>query len=520
MPTARSRIPAPVPHCTPLFDGAATRDADHRATARHGLPSLLLMERAGLESARSILAAHPSARRVVVLVGPGNNGGDGMVVARHLAEAGWRVEVMSPEGTPPSTADAHAMSNVALGLGVPLRAFDAGAMRSPDAVLVDAMLGTGTRGAPRGALAAMVDWAREWPGPVVALDVPTGVDADTGTVAGAAVRADLTVTYHGDKVGLHVAPGRHHAGRVEVLDIGIPSAVLSDPVAWLAGPAAATAIPPKDAHGEKYGAGAVLVVAGAPGLTGAGVLASLATLRAGAGLAVAAVPGPVWPLMAPQMIEVMCAAVADADGHLCPSSVADVAREAGRVSALAIGPGLGRAETTTAAVLGILQSVALPAVVDADGLWHLVGHDAELAGRSAPTVLTPHAGEAARLLGEERTAVEHERLAAARELARRTGAVVVLKGPGTVVADPAGTVTVASGGGPSLSTAGSGDVLTGIVAAALAKGLPPLVAATAGVALHAAAADRTGRGDGMLAGDLLEHLPGAMSALRAAGGRA
>ncbi|MFN8122428.1 MAG: NAD(P)H-hydrate dehydratase [Thermoleophilia bacterium] len=514
MPTARSRVPSPVPHCTPLFEGAATRAADARATARHGIPSLLLMERAGLESARAIRAAYPSAGRAVVLVGRGNNGGDGMVVARHLAEAGMRVEVMSPDGTPPSTQDGHVMSNIALGLGVSLRPFDAGTLRSPDGVLVDAILGTGTRGAPRPEIAAMTDWARGWPGPVVALDVPTGVDADTGEAAGSAVRADLTLTFHGDKVGLHVAPGRGLAGCVEVLDIGIPTAVTSDPAAWLLPAAAATAIPPKAAAGEKYGAGAVLVVAGAPGMTGAGVLASLATLRAGAGLTVAAVPEPVQPLMAPLMLEVMCAPVAHEDGHLCAASVEDVLREAGRVSAIALGPGLGRAEATTAAVHGVLRGSQLPLVLDADGLWHLGAEPEVLAGRGA-TVITPHAGEAARLLGWERRNVEAARRSAAAELARRTGATVVLKVPGTIVADPSGVQLVAAGGGPSLSTAGSGDVLTGIVAAALAKGLAPTVAAAAAVALHAAAGDRAARGDGMIAGDLLDALPGTMTALRA-----
>jgi NAD(P)H-hydrate epimerase len=516
MPTARPRTPPPLPGCTPLLDAAAARDADRRASARHGLPSIVLMERAGLETARAILERYGAARHAVVLVGRGNNGGDGMVVARHLAEAAWRVEVMSADGTPPATEDAHVMSNVALGLGVPLRPFDPGALRPDGAVLVDALLGTGVRGAPRAPLDAMIDWGGGWRGPVVALDVPSGVDADTGEVAGAAVRADLTVTYHGDKVGLRVAPGRGRAGEVRVVDIGIPSAVVCEPAAWLAGPRAAAAIPAKDATGEKYGAGAVLVVAGAPGLTGAGVLASLASLRAGAGLTVAAVPAAVQPLMAPLMLEVMTAPVPDRDGHLVPASVDAVVGEAGRVTALAIGPGLGRDPRTTGAVTAVLDRVGLPAVVDADGLWHLVGRLQAVADRTAPTVLTPHAGEAARLLGVPREEVEFARLAAARELAARAGAVVVLKGPGTVVAAPGTAPVVAAGGSASLSTAGSGDVLTGVVAAALAKGMDARAAAAAAVALHAAAGDRTGNGDGTLAGDVLAALPAAMAAARGA----
>ena len=222
MPTARSRVPLPFAGLTPLFGAAALRDADQEASRRFGLPSVVLMERAGLESARAISARWPAARAAVVLVGTGNNGGDGMVVARHLAEAGWRVEIISAAGAAPTTPDAHMMSNVALAMGAALGPFDAGAHRPAGAVLVDGLLGTGTRGAPRAPLDAIIDWAAGWPGPVVALDVPSGVDADTGHVAGACIAADLTVTYHGDKPGLHIEPGRARAGEVVVVDTRDP----------------------------------------------------------------------------------------------------------------------------------------------------------------------------------------------------------------------------------------------------------------------------------------------------------
>lgn len=514
MPTARPRTPAPVPGATPLLDAEALRQADGVATGRYGIPSVLLMERAGLETAREILARHPGARRAVVLVGPGNNGGDGMVVARHLSEAGWRVEILSADGRAPRTPDAHLMSNVAMALGLPLRPFDRGARPPEGAVVVDALLGTGARGAPREATAAMVEWAAGARGPVVALDVPTGVDADSGRVEGSAVRAALTVTFHGDVVGLRVAPGRAHAGEVVVADIGIPGAVTAAPAAWLAGAEAARAIPAKDPGGDKYRAGAVLVVAGAPGLTGAAQMSARAALRAGAGLVVAAVPAPVQPLVAMGAPEVMVAGVAHRDGHLGPESKEDVLAQAGRVTALALGPGVGRMDATGDALLGVLAGTDLPAVVDADGLWHLRDRLDHLHGRRGATVLTPHAGEAARLLGVAREEVEAGRIDAARALAIASQAVVVLKGPGTLVVDPAGTVVVAAGGGPELATAGSGDVLTGVVAAALGKRLPPLVAAAAGVALHAAAGTLAGKGDGTVAGDVLEALPAALALVR------
>ena len=250
MPTARSRIPQPFAGLTPLFGAAALREADQDAARRFGLPSLVLMERAGLESARAILARWPGAREAVVLVGSGNNGGDGMVVARHLAEAEWRVQIISADGEAPTSPDGHTMANVTLSMGGVITPFDPGARRPAGAVLVDGLLGTGSRGAPRPPLAAIIEWAGDWPGPVTALDVPSGVDADSGRTGGACISAELTVTYHGDKPGLHIQPGRACAGEIVVVDIGIPSAVRAEPVGWLAGPAAAAQMPAKSAAGE------------------------------------------------------------------------------------------------------------------------------------------------------------------------------------------------------------------------------------------------------------------------------
>jgi NAD(P)H-hydrate epimerase len=490
------------------------READRRALADHGLPGLLLMERAGLASARTILERHPGPGSALVLVGPGNNGGDGMVVARHLSEAGWRVRVLAPEGREPSTPDAAVMAEIARTLGLAAGTADPGEVRASDAaVVVDALLGTGAHGAPRGALAEVVA-ALDGRTGVIALDVPTGVDADTGRVAGRAVRAEATITYHGDKPGLRVAPGREHAGEVTVADIGIPRAVTAEPSAWLVGSAAAHAPPGKAPGGDKYSAGAVLVVAGSAGLTGAATLAARATLRAGAGLAVAVVPRAVHALVAGAagMAEVMVAPAPDEDGALAPASLGAVLHQAGRVRAVAVGPGLGRHDPTTPFVRELLEGLELPVVVDADALWHLAERPEWVRGRSAPTVLTPHAGEAGRLLGRPRAEVEADRLAAAAELAALTGSTVVLKGPGTVIGAPGVAPLVARLGPPGLATAGSGDVLTGVTAAVLARwpGAPAQVSAAAAVALHGLAAERAGRGDGLVAGDLVDALPEAL----------
>jgi ADP-dependent NAD(P)H-hydrate dehydratase / NAD(P)H-hydrate epimerase len=377
----------------------------------------------------------------------------------------------------------------------------------PGAVIVDALLGTGGSGAPRGELGRAVEWLAGIDAPVVALDIPSGVDADTGRVAGAAVDAELTITYHGDMPGLRVAPGAAHAGEVVVADIGIPSAVSVPARAWRADTGVIGAIPAKGASGDKYAAGAALVVAGAPGLTGAACLAARATLRAGGGLTVVAAPAAVQPLIAAQLVEIMCAAVPDDAGALAPVSLDEIVRQAGRVAAIALGPGIGRAAATTRAVEAILAAVDLPAVVDADGLWHLAELGALRAERGAPTVITPHTGEAARLLGVERAQVEAGRIDAATELAARHGAIVVLKGPGTLVAAPDGRLVINGTGSSALATAGSGDVLTGVLVAHLAKGMEPFAAAVTAVAVHGRAGDLAGRGDGTIASDVIEALP-------------
>jgi NAD(P)H-hydrate epimerase len=497
----------PFAGCSPLFDGGAVRGADQAATQNLGIPSVLLMERAGLAATQVVLDRFGHVGAAIVVVGKGNNGGDGLVVARHLDDAGWKVEVVAPRGGRPATPDGTTMADIARRMGMPVGPLDPARLDGYLGVVIDALLGTGAKGPPTGALKAAIRAISRAAGPIVSLDVPSGVDADSGCTPGDAVDADLTVTFHGDKVGLRVEPGRAMAGEVVVADIGIPSVVRLEHSAWLLGPGAAAAVPAKHPGGEKYGAGAVLVVAGSPGLTGAGCLTARATLRSGAGLTVAAVPESVRADVTAHLVEVMTAGIPDESGAFGPSSVDPVMAEARRVGAVAVGPGLGRARATTAFVRKLVEGLALPLVIDADALWHLGELPAWLADRGVPTILTPHAGEAARLLGMKRAEVEARRILSATRLASATGAVVVLKGPSTITAGPDGAIAVNSTGGPALSTAGTGDVLTGIIAAFLAKGMEPFAAAAVATAVHGAAAHQAGRGDGTIAGDLIDVLP-------------
>lgn len=490
-----------MPGLTPLFDSAALRDADARAIAG-GIPGEVLMETAGLAASREILATFPPGSRALVLAGPGNNGGDGWVVARHLAEAGWDVTVGLPGGRRPETPDAIAMADRAEAMGIPVVVADPAQIATGEAVVIDAMLGTGTAGAPRGAIGEVVGAVIASGAPVVALDMPTGVDADTGRVAGDALRAEVTITFAGDMPGLRIAPGRGRAGRVVVADIGIPRDLRPDPVAWLAGDAAIAAIPQRADDDDKYAAGGVLVVAGAPGMSGAARLSTRAALRAGAGIVVGCVPPSVRAEVAAWTPEVMIAGN-DRD---------EIDRQLGRVSSVALGPGLGRDDVTTGLVKDLIAGVRQPLVLDADGLWHLGSDLAALRTRPHATVITPHCGEAARLLGISRAEVEASRLDAAAALADGSGHVALLKGPGTIIAAPGRPPVVLRGGTSALATAGSGDVLTGIIAALLARGMNARGAAVAGAALHARAAVLAGRGDGTIASDIIEALPEARCA--------
>lgn len=488
----------PVPGMRPLSDAVAVRDADARAIA-DGIPGEVLMETAGTVAAREVLSAFPPGSAATVLVGPGNNGGDGMVIARHLARAGWDVRVQAPGARAPETPDGARMTRRAADTGIVVDDVDLAALAAGGRVVVDALLGTGTTGAPRAPVDAVVRAVAQSGAPVVAIDMPTGVNADDGTVPGSAMAADLTITFAADKAGLHVAPGRELAGRVVVADIGIPRHLAPAPCAWLAGDGVIGAIPPRGAADDKYRAGGVLVVGGWPGMGGAVRLSTRAALRAGAGIVAACVPEAVRAEVAMGTPEVMVTA----------TGLDAVMHQAARVGAVAIGPGMGRDASTGPFLRALLAGIALPLVLDADGLWHLGDDLAALGDRPAPTVITPHAGEAARLLGTDRARVEAGRLACARALADRSGAVALLKGPGTIICAPGALPVVVECGTPALATAGSGDVLTGVIAALLARGMDAAAAAACGAALHARAGALAGMGDGTIASDIIEALPGA-----------
>lgn len=448
-------------------------------TIAAGTPEAVLMQRAGRSVAwrvRQVLGG-TYGRRVVVVCGKGNNGGDGTITAAVLSEWGVRVDVVNIAGLARIDAEVeHALERA-------------------DAI-VDAMYGTGFRGVLDGAAAECANRMATSQAIVVAVDIPSGVDGLTGEARGPAVRAAHTVTFAASKPGLWFHPGRALAGAVIVADLGIDLGPKSDRTAVVAAADVARWVPPLDAATHKWRSG-VLVIGGSHGMTGAPLLVAHAALRLGAGIVWAALPGRA--AVQESGTEVVTREIPDdGTGVLTEAGANTIGKDADRFASVVLGPGLGRADATAAAVRLLVGSLDRPMVIDADALSALEGRADLLKGRTAPTIVTPHDGEFARLTGGP---PGFDRIASARELASATNAVVVLKGPTTVTAHPDGRVRLNPTGGPALATAGSGDVLGGIIAAFCAIGMKPFDAAAAGVFVHGRAGGPDGH-TGLTAGDL------------------
>ena len=509
----------------PLAAAASMRALDAHTIETLGVSGELLMETAGhscVEAVLELLASHRGGD-VVVVCGGGNNGGDGFVIARHLQGLGLPVRVALLADPGSLRGDAARNYQRCRQLSVPI---ETGGLVCPArGVIVDAMFGTGLARAVEGRAAAAIEAINSARSPdvsVLAVDLPSGIDSDTGGVLGCAVRADTTVTLSLPKLGIALEPGRSHAGRVRVARIGIadeaPGVALAAELFTPRG--AGRALPERPPDGHKGRFGHVLIAAGSEGKTGAAALAAVAAGRAGAGLVTLACPVSLSDVLEAKCTEAMTAALPETEGRaLGVGAEEGILELAAERDVLAIGPGIGRADDTIALVHSLAKRALLPLVIDADGLFAFSQDPGVLKGREAPTILTPHPGEAARLLGGSAAEVNTDRVGVARELAALTGAVVILKGAATVTAEPSGRVVVNPTGGPALATGGTGDVLTGVVAALLAQRCSPFEAAAAAAYLHGEAADRCARrigAAGLLAGDVAAELPAAAAGLRRA----
>jgi NAD(P)H-hydrate epimerase len=487
----------------------------------------VLMERAGAGVVRAMAQRYGPllALRVLVLCGRGSNGGDGFVAARRLLQAGAipHVVVLGDAAKIAGDAQRHLWAMRDEGIVPVAVESDAElhrAARGEWDFALDAMLGTGAEGPPRGLFAAGVEVLRELDDRgvrVVAVDLPTGLDADTGAIARRTVRADLTVTFGAPKRGQYLYPGRAFVGALEVVDIGLIEAADARALELATEAAMAALVPLRDPRAHKGTAGRLLVIGGSAGMTGSVTLAARAANRAGAGYVRVAVPASLADILALKLTEEIPLAMPETRERSLGAAARRPLLEAARgAHAVVIGPGLSSAPASAALVRKVAAAIETPLLIDADGLNAFAGHLDALRAMKAPAVLTPHLGELSRLSGEDARALEVRRIDAAREYAWAFGAVVVVKGAPTVTAAPDGRATLNPNGNPGLATLGSGDVLSGAIGALLAQGLEPYDAARLGVWLHGAAGDLAAERfgvHGMTAGDLIDAVALALRAL-------
>ena len=495
----------------PLFDAEGMRAVDAWAIEDQGIPSLDLMEAAGRAVAGAVAELSPEGT-IRIVCGKGNNGGDGLVAARHLAETGYEVEALLLWPSDELSGDAKAnLDRYPAAQAIAAAELD-GRLAGSGAV-VDAIFGTGFSGSARDPAAAAIDAINRCGERVVACDIASGVDAAHGEVEGPAVEADLTISFHAAKLGHLIAPGKAHTGELRVAPIGIPEEAPGQPAGGVIGDAVLDLLPHREAGSTKFTSGQVVVAGGSRGLTGAVCMAAAAAIRAGAGYATVAVPADLEPIFEVKLTEVMSVGCEGGDRCLGPASFEAVVGAFERAAAGVLGPGLGRDRGSFSLARDVAPAVEAPLVIDADGLNAFAESLERLAAREAPTVLTPHAGELGRLLGRSSEEIGRHRLTAARESAQAANAIVVLKGDDTIVTDGE-RVAVNAVSAPALATAGTGDVLSGMTAAFLARTRDPFAAACAAVLAHARAgqdaAGRIGAAEAVIATDVIASIPAGM----------
>ncbi|MEW6267634.1 MAG: NAD(P)H-hydrate dehydratase [Thermodesulfobacteriota bacterium] len=506
---------------------AEMRRLDEKTILECGIPGVVLMENAGRGAAEFCRRRYGDlkGRRVAIVAGRGNNGGDGFVMARVFHGWGARARVFLLGEREQVKGDARINLEAALKMGLEVIEIQAEAqlerldLTGCD-LIVDAVFGIGLSSEPKGIHRGAIEAMNRSGTPVVAVDVPSGLDADTGRSLGLCVRADMTVTFGLPKAGLLLPPGEELAGRLEIVDIGIPPHVLAeadpgkelileDNLRGLLRPRA------RDSHKGTYGH--ALIVAGSTGKTGAAAMAALTAARTGAGLVTLAVPAGLNPILEVKITEAMTEPLPeDEPGFLAAAAADRVLELAQDKSVLALGPGLGTKPGAVALVRRLVTEAGPPLVIDADGLNALAGAADLLRQARRETVLTPHPGEMARLAGCSTTDIQNDRLGRASKFAQAYGVILVLKGYRTVVAGPDGRIFLNATGGPHLASGGMGDVLTGLIAGLVSQGLSPLEAARLGVFVHGLAGDRAAaeRGPiGLLASDLIDYLPGLWAGL-------
>jgi NAD(P)H-hydrate epimerase len=512
-----------------ILSAESMREVDRTAIEDLGIPSMVLMENAALGVVDAIGEIYGDAESAAIFCGPGNNGGDGLAIARHLAVRGYEVRVflMPSRGL---RGDAEVQLGICRRQGLHIQdvASEGDLLEALESaresdLIVDALFGTGLARPLEGLYAELVEELNDLDVPVVSVDLPSGLNGSRPTPLGLHVEADLTVTFAAPKMAHVFPPASEAVGELVVADLGIPPELVDEveeaggALYLLREEELVDLLPPREPGTHKGDYGHALIVAGSPGKGGAAILAARAAVRAGAGLVTAAVPEPVLTVVDLGSIESMTLGLpCQGSGQIAAAAADRVLAAAAGKSVVALGPGLGQEPETAETIRRIVLETELPLVLDADGVNAFAGRAGELRDRSAETVLTPHPGELGRLLGIPTSEVQGDRIGAVRRAAAETGAVVVLKGYRTLVATPEGEINVNPTGNPGMASGGTGDVLTGLIAGLVAQGLEVLDAALLGVYLHGLAGDLAvlESGEvGMNAGDLVDFLPAAFQEL-------
>jgi hydroxyethylthiazole kinase-like uncharacterized protein yjeF len=507
---------------------------DRQTIDAYGISSLVLMENAGRGATRMMMDLFPetAGKRIGIVAGKGNNGGDGFVMARYLYHWGAQPTVYLLGEASKVKGDAAVNLNLLAPLTVPVlelpdeTAFNANMTSlTRQQFWIDAILGTGLTSDVQGYYRKVITFLNDTRQSIFSVDISSGLDSESGRPQGCCLQAAATATFGFPKIGQVVYPGVDFTGRLGVIDIGIPAHVreaVAPQQALITPAAVAASIVPRPPDAHKGTAGHLAVLAGSRGKSGAAAMTAMSAMKIGSGLVTLGTPRSLNPVLETLLLEVMTVPLAEADGGVLAAAGASQLDTllAGK-TALALGPGMGTADTTRQLLGNLLPMIDVPVVIDADGLNLLADHPEMLKAIEAPVIITPHPGEMARLTGVSVTDIQHDRIGSARELARRLTVYVVLKGARTVVAHPDGTVFVNPTGNAGMASGGMGDVLTGIIGGLLAQGYAPDHAAQIGVFLHGAAADAVARDQGRigyLATQVMEALPLELERLMASGG--
>jgi len=512
-----------------LLTSEEMRRIDKKAIGEIGIPSIVLMENAGLKVADAIERKYGplKGKYVYIFAGSGNNGGDGMVVARHLFNQKVKAKIFLLAEKKNIKGDAATNLAITEKMGIPMREITSPAfMESLEKelakadIVVDALLGTGAKGAPRGLMKKVIDLINKHSRNTVAVDIPTGVDADRGEVRGEAIEAKYTVSLAYPKRGLYLYPGMDYAGEIEIADIGIPTGLEEDKInselLTLAGISKKLFFRKPSSHKGSFGH--LLVIAGSPGMTGAASLTALSALRVGTGLVTLGIPEDLNPILETKLTEVMTLPLPQSkDKTLCKEGFEKIKDFSQKCKAMAIGPGISSTKQTKELISTIIDQLDVPLVIDADGINVLAGELSLLRKYKASLIITPHPGEMSRLVGASVEEIQKDRIGSTIALARSIGAIVVLKGARTVIASKEGNSWVNLTGNPGMATGGSGDILTGIIGGLLTQKLSCLEAAKTGVYLHGYAADLAAQKKGeisLIASDTLETIPEAIRRIK------